>query len=74
MAAGGGNSCFFTTLTYKYFLKVGSEVENNFLGVVGEIDDDLEGVVAGKGAMDGFEFSSRSFPLKESLIAAGSAV
>ena len=63
-----------TTLTSIYFLNVGSIVDDNFFGVVGENDDDVEGVVASKGAGDGFDFSGRSFPLKGSLTAAGAAV
>ena len=35
--------------------------------MVGDNDDDVEGVVASKGAGDGFVFSGRSFPLKGSL-------
>ena len=33
------------TLTSKYFLWAGSEVDINFIGVVGDHDDDVEGVV-----------------------------
>jgi hypothetical protein len=55
-------------------LKGGSEVDCNFLGVVGNIDDDVDGVVACKVATDGLVFSGRSFPLKGSLMTAGAVV
>ena len=42
--------------------------------MLGDIDDDVDGVVASKVATDVLVFSGRSFPLKGSLTTAGAAV
>ena len=62
-----------TTFTSIYFLNIGSSVDDNFFGVLGENDKDVEGVVVLDGAGDGFVFSGRSLPLKGSLTVAGAA-
>ena len=74
MATAGGETAVSSPHTSKYFFKGGPEVDGNFLGVVGDIDDDVDGgVLDSKVASGGLLFSGRSFPLKGSLTTAGAA-